>query len=213
MSDKELLKGILGAKADFIITDDIKEESSPNPVELDDALSSTTEKLILSTGLVVLVKLCKSFLSLVEKGKWDIDERGYPVPKYSTLHAAGADLYSMDTMSILPGETVDFNTGISLAIPVGWEGEVRGRSGLWFNHRVAGFNGTIDADYRYVDEENEAEVKISLTNHGKDHIVIKVGDRIGQIVFKQVDKMSFSLVEEMETTESERSGGFGSTGE
>lgn len=202
MSDKDLLKSILGTKADVIITDDIKEESSPGPVELGDALEP-----------VVLVKPCKSFLSLVEKGKWDIDERGYPVPKYSTLHAAGADLYSMDTMSILPGETVDFNTGISLAIPVGWEGEVRGRSGLWFKHRVAGFNGTIDADYRYVDEENEAEVKISLTNHGNNHVVIKIGDRIGQIVFKQVGKMHFSVVEEMDTTESERSGGFGSTGE
>lgn len=156
-------------------------------------------------SLKVQVRICDSFIAAFESGKWEDEKVDSPVPYYATRLAAGADLYSTVTASVLPGETVDIPVGIALKIPEGYEGEIRGRSGYWFNNRVMGFNGTIDADY-------QDEIKVSLVNLGSDLLTIKPGFRVGQIVYKKVEQFEHEVVESLDEVDSEREGGFGHTG-
>lgn len=127
------------------------------------------------------------------------------IPAYQSSLAAGCDLRSIESVAIMPGESVDISTGIAIALPVGFEGQVRGRSGMWFKDRVRGFNGTIDADYR-------GEIKVSLTNmHPTEAFVVKQGDRVAQLVVSPVVQGDFVVVDEPEETE-RGADGFGSTG-
>ena len=129
-------------------------------------------------------------------------------PNYSSLFAAGADLKAAieETYILKPGERALISTGLRMEIPVGYEAQVRPRSGLAINYGISLVNspGTIDSDYR-------GEVKVIMINHGEDDFEIKRGDRIAQIVFAPVTMADFAF--EMELESSERStGGFGSTG-
>jgi dUTP pyrophosphatase len=130
------------------------------------------------------------------------------VPRYASPQAAGADIQaSLDApLEILPGDTALIPTGLQLAIPAGYEGQIRPRSGLALNQGLTVLNapGTIDSDYR-------GELKILLINHGKKPAVIHPGDRIAQIVFAPAVQAEFVPVSEL--CGSERgAGGFGSTG-
>lgn len=126
------------------------------------------------------------------------------VPNYQTEGAAGCDLVSTERLVVFPGESKTIPTGIAIALPVGLEAQVRGRSGLWFKHHVSAFLGTIDSDYR-------GEIAASLTNHGKEPFFVYPGDRIAQMVIAPVYQPEWELVEAL--PESGRGeAGFGSTG-
>ena len=151
---------------------------------------------------VVKVVFCESFKTAFADGKWKGDKED-PIPVYKTKLAAGADLYSTGSYALLPGECADIPVGVALQIPEGYEGEIRGRSGYWFNNRLHSFNGTIDADYR-------DEVKVSVMNLGKHLVTIEPGFRVGQIVYKKVEQLEHVVEDTLD--ESERAGGLGSTG-
>ncbi|MDD3902521.1 MAG: dUTP diphosphatase [Sphaerochaeta sp.] len=133
---------------------------------------------------------------------------GAKTPAYATLDSAGADLCAcLDQDMVIHSGCFDMvPTGISLALPIGFEAQVRPRSGLAAKFGVTVLNspGTIDADYR-------GEVKVILINHGKEDFIIHHGDRIAQMVIARYAQVSFSHKENLDTTQRGR-GGFGSTG-
>ena len=128
------------------------------------------------------------------------------VPKYQTAGAAGVDLCSVEDVTIGEGDKALVATGLSMAIPQGWEGQVRPRSGLAAKSALTVLNspGTIDSDYR-------GEVKVILINHGHGVFHVRKGDRIAQMVFALVGRAEFAEVEALESTD-RGAGGFGSTG-
>jgi dUTP pyrophosphatase len=133
---------------------------------------------------------------------------GMPLPHYQTEHAAGVDLYAAIEGDIIidAGKWLLIPTGIALAIPEGYEGQVRPRSGLALKHGIGMLNGpgTIDADYR-------GEVGIILFNFSETPFTIRRGDRIAQLVFAKLSKAKFETVSQL--TETARgTGGFGHTG-
>jgi dUTP pyrophosphatase len=129
------------------------------------------------------------------------------LPSYQTAAAAGADLMAavVGELVLAPGDRRLVPTGIAMELPVGFEAQVRPRSGLALKHGVTVLNspGTIDADYR-------GEVGVILINHGGEAFTIRRGDRIAQLIVAAVAQADFH---ETELSETERgSGGFGSTG-
>ncbi len=130
------------------------------------------------------------------------------LPRYETALAAGADVRAAVSEPVIlqPGERHMVPTGIAIALPPGWEAQMRPRSGLAAKHGIACVNapGTIDADYR-------GELKVILINHGAEDFTINRGDRIGQMVIAPVWQARFEEVEELDET-ARGQGGFGSTG-
>lgn len=137
-----------------------------------------------------------------------IVRNGAQLPRYMSASAAGLDLCAaLDEPIVLqPGERTLLPTGLALAIPVGFEGQVRPRSGLALRQGISMVNtpGTIDADYR-------GEIGIILINHGQDPVTIATGDRIAQLVIAPVVQADLQLVDSLDDTE-RGSGGFGHTG-
>lgn len=132
---------------------------------------------------------------------------GLPLPSYATTGAAGMDVVAAEDLDLAPGQRHAVATGFRVAIPDGYEIQVRPRSGLAFKHGISVPNtpGTIDSDYR-------GELKILLINHGTDSFAIRRGDRIAQLVPAAVTLASFDEVEELDDTH-RGAGGFGSTGQ
>jgi len=128
------------------------------------------------------------------------------VPAYQTEEAAGFDLHSVDDYTLKSGQRALVETGLAMALPRGYELQVRPRSGLAFKHGVTVLNspGTIDSDYR-------GEVKVLVVNLGDEEFVIQKGERIAQAVLKAVIQASFDEVAELDET-LRGAGGFGSTG-
>lgn len=131
-----------------------------------------------------------------------------PLPAYATEGSAGLDLLAAvdaDT-ELKPGARAAIPTGIALAVPHGYEAQVRPRSGLAFNHGITCLNtpGTIDSDYR-------GEIKVILINHGDTPFPIKRGTKIAQMVIARHEQAHFVEVSELGATE-RGTGGFGSTG-
>lgn len=138
-----------------------------------------------------------------------ICEPGARLPSYGSNLAAGADLYAWlpnDSITLAVGERVLVPTGIKIQLPVGYEAQVRPRSGLASKHGVTVLNtpGTIDADYR-------GEVKVILINLGSEPFIIRDGDRIAQMVVAAHQRCSFEETDHLDDT-TRGSGGFGSTG-
>ena len=131
---------------------------------------------------------------------------GLDLPTYETDGAAGMDVVSAETVTIAPGSRHAVATGFAMAIPAGYEIQVRPRSGLALKHGISVPNtpGTIDSDYR-------GEVKVLLINHGDAPFAIQRGDRVAQLVIAPVTRASFAEVEELDDT-ARGTGGFGSTG-
>jgi len=131
-----------------------------------------------------------------------------PLPAYETAQSAGMDLAAaIDApMTLAPGKRAMVPTGLAIALPAGFEAQVRPRSGLAAKNGVTVLNtpGTIDADYR-------GEVKVILVNLGEDSFEIERGMRIAQMVIAPVTQASFIEVDSLSETE-RGSGGFGSTG-
>jgi dUTP pyrophosphatase len=130
-------------------------------------------------------------------------------PVYQSLEAAGMDLPAAVAKEIViaPGRRALVPTGWAFAIPLGFEGQVRPRSGLALRHGVTVLNspGTIDADYR-------GEVKVVLANFGEDPFTVRRGDRIAQLVIAPVAKATLRVVEALDPTD-RGAGGYGSTGD
>lgn len=131
-----------------------------------------------------------------------------PLPAYETAHAAGMDLMACipADMELAPGARAVVPTGFAIALPEGYEAQVRPRSGLAAKHGVTVLNapGTIDADYR-------GEVGVILINHGDVAFAITRGMRIAQMVVAPVERVTWAAVETLADTE-RGAGGFGSTG-
>lgn len=147
----------------------------------------------------------KSVKIMITRLPWS---EGLPLPAYETAHSAGMDLAAAvsDDTPLPPGERTLVPTGLSIALPEGYEAQIRPRSGLAARHGVTVLNtpGTIDADYR-------GEVKVILANFGTEAFVIRRGERIAQLVVAPVLRGVWEEVAELpETARGE--GGFGSTG-
>lgn len=131
-----------------------------------------------------------------------------PLPEYATADSAGMDLRAAttETITLKPGERKLIPTGIAIALPPGFEAQVRPRSGLALKFGIGMVNapGTIDADYR-------GEVGVLLINHGHDDFVINRGDRIAQLVIASYTRVSWVRQDVLDETERGR-GGFGHTG-
>jgi len=129
-----------------------------------------------------------------------------PLPDYATQGAAGMDVVAAEDAAIAPGMRHAVATGLALAIPSGFEIQVRPRSGLALKHGVTVPNapGTIDSDYR-------GELKVILINLGDTTFVVQRGDRIAQLVLAPVTRASWLEVDELDST-ARGEGGFGSTG-
>lgn len=143
------------------------------------------------------------------KIRWVRPGSALPHPRYMTPHAAGMDLCAdVDADLVLkPGERALVPTGIAIALPDGFEAQVRPRSGLALKHGIALVNspGTIDPDYR-------GEIGVIIINHGADTFVVKRGERIAQMVFAPFARAEFQDVDELDET-ARGDGGFGHTGQ
>ena len=132
----------------------------------------------------------------------------WDVPEYKTLGSAGMDLYANNKEAIMikPGERKLIPTGLKMSIPVGYEMQIRPRSGLVKEHGVTVLNapGTVDSDYR-------GFIGIILYNAGERNFYVNRGDRIAQGVFTEVTQCTFVEVDSLDETE-RGAGGFGSTG-
>ena len=135
-------------------------------------------------------------------------QAGAKAPAYATQFSAGADLCACleQDIVITSGSYARVPTGLSIALPLGYEAQVRPRSGLAAKSGITVLNspGTIDADYR-------GEVQVLLINHGKEDFTIHHGDRIAQLVIARYAQVTFDCKESLGTTERGQ-GGFGSTG-
>src|SRR5215212_2858923 len=131
---------------------------------------------------------------------------GLPAPTYATDGAAGLDVVAAEDVTLAPGDRHAVATGFSIAIPPGYEVQVRPRSGLALKHGITCLNtpGTIDEDYR-------GEVKSILANLGSEAFEVRRGERIAQLVPAPVLRAEFEEVESLEKTH-RGVGGFGSTG-
>jgi dUTP pyrophosphatase len=131
-----------------------------------------------------------------------------PLPSYQTDGSAGVDLYAAvkEPITLQPGERALIPTGIRIALPPGYEAQVRPRSGLAIRHGISMVNapGTIDSDYR-------GEVQVILINLGQEPFTIRRGERIAQMVIAPVMRVEWEVVEKLPPT-ARGDGGFGHTG-
>ncbi len=130
------------------------------------------------------------------------------LPQYMTPHSSGMDICAAvaEPVIIAPGDIALIPTGFAIALPPGYEAQIRPRSGLAVKYGIGIINspGTIDADYR-------GEVQIALINLGKADFTVNRGDRIAQMVIQQVCQVRLNLVDDLSTS-SRNDGGFGHTG-
>jgi dUTP pyrophosphatase len=137
-----------------------------------------------------------------------INHSDNPLPAYQTAQSAGMDLHAWlkEPVTIAPGERRMIGTGLHIALPAGYEAQVRPRSGLAFKNGITVVNspGTIDADYR-------GEIGIVLINHGNDAFTINSGDRIAQMVIAQYSQAVWEPVKELDST-ARGEGGYGHSG-
>jgi dUTP pyrophosphatase len=128
------------------------------------------------------------------------------IPKYQTEEAAGFDLHSIEEKTVKAGEREVIKTGLAVALPKGYELQVRPRSGLALKNGITVLNtpGTVDSDYR-------GELMVILFNTSKEDFAVKKGERIAQAIIKEILQADFAVVEELDSTE-RGVGGFGSTG-
>ncbi len=131
-----------------------------------------------------------------------------PLPGYESASAAGMDIRAAldEPITLKPGERILIPTGLQMALPDGYEAQIRPRSGLAIRNGITMLNspGTIDADYR-------GEVKVIAINHGQEDFTVNHGDRIAQMVIAPVVQLSIEEVDSLDETE-RGAGGFGSTG-
>ena len=137
-----------------------------------------------------------------------VNKSKHPLPEYATPGSAGMDLRAnIDApITLAPGERKLIPTGIYIALPVGYEAQIRPRSGLALKHGIglANMLGTVDSDYR-------ADVGVILINLGQEDFVVNDGDRIAQMIIAKHETAEWDVVEELDETE-RGEGGYGHTG-
>lgn len=137
-----------------------------------------------------------------------VNKSNNPLPAYETEGSAGLDLRAWleNTVVLHPGERTLIPTGLHIALPVGYEAQIRPRSGLALKKGVSLVNspGTIDSDYR-------GDVGVIVINHGQEDLVVNSGDRICQMVIKKYERVKWNLTDSLDETE-RGEGGFGHTG-
>jgi len=137
-----------------------------------------------------------------------INKSEHPLPQYETAHAAGMDMRAFigEEMVIKPMQRVLVPTGLHIELPVGYEAQIRPRSGLAYKHGISIVNspGTIDADYR-------GEIKVLLINFSDTDFVVNNGDRIAQMVIAKHETVIWTSAEELSDT-ARGEGGYGHTG-
>jgi dUTP pyrophosphatase len=137
------------------------------------------------------------------------EARDLPLPRQATSQSAGFDLLAhvADSMEIPPGERALVPTGVAIALPEGYEAQVRPRSGLALRKGLTLVNtpGTVDADYR-------GEIRLIMINHGNEPVVIRRGDRLAQMVIHRLPRIVLEEVDELPASE-RGAGGFGHTGD
>jgi len=137
-----------------------------------------------------------------------INKSDLPLPQYETAHAAGMDMRAFveNEIVIKPLQRILIPTGLHIELPVGYEAQIRPRSGLAYKHGISIVNapGTIDADYR-------GEIKVLLVNLSDTDFVVKNGDRIAQMVIAKHETITWESVEELSDT-ARGAGGYGHTG-
>jgi dUTP pyrophosphatase len=135
-------------------------------------------------------------------------DRDLPIPEYMSPGASGLDLPAAieDEIILAPGEIRLIPTGLALAIPTGFDGQIRPRSGLALKHGITLVNtpGTIDSDYR-------GEIGLAIINLGREPYIIRRGDRLAQLVIHKVYQAEIQLVQELDSTD-RADGGFGHSG-
>jgi len=166
----------------------------------------------LQTGEVKILKRHLFMTQEIEKIEVKIEkEKGcedLPLPKAASQHSSGIDLFSAENKSIgiKKGEIKLISTGIKIALPIGFEAQIRPRSGLAYRYGITVLNtpGTIDSDYRGV-------IKVILINHGEDEFIVNRGDRIAQLVIQKIFHPFLIETDELDNTK-RGIGGFGHTG-
>tara|TARA_A100001201_G_C4008803_1_gene176864 strand:+ start:243 stop:671 length:429 start_codon:yes stop_codon:yes gene_type:complete len=135
-----------------------------------------------------------------------INKSNNDLPSYETIGSAGCDVRSTHSITLNPGDKLLVKTGLYVEIPIGYEIQVRPRSGLAFKNGITVLNspGTIDADYR-------GEIGVILINHGHEQVHLEDGERIGQLVLNKVEQIEWEPVLALADT-TRGTGGFGSTG-
>jgi dUTP pyrophosphatase len=137
-----------------------------------------------------------------------INHSEFPLPQYETAHAAGMDLraYIGNEIKIKPLQRILIPTGLHIELPIGYEAQIRPRSGLAYKHGISIVNapGTIDADYR-------GEIKVLLVNLSDTDFVVNNGDRIAQMVIAKHETITWESVDELTDT-ARGEGGYGHTG-
>ena len=128
------------------------------------------------------------------------------LPQYANSGDSGVDLYSTEDYNLKPMERQLISTGIKIAIPEGYEAQIRPKSGLAINHGISPINtpGTIDSSYR-------GEIKVPIINLGQESYIIEKGKKIAQMIFTKVEKAEFVELQELNST-TRGNKGFGSTG-
>jgi dUTP pyrophosphatase len=182
-------------------------QATPRPVAFprfmhnNERSGERTKTPLLSLGRVALSEIVLQVTR--QPGTEDV-----PLPRYQTEHSVGMDVCAAvtDPLLLAPGQRIDVPTGLFLAIPIGYEAQIRPRSGLALKHGVSLANtpGTIDADYR-------GELRIILANLGDAPFTVTRGMRIAQMVVAPVIRAKLEVVETLPTTE-RGEGGFGHTG-
>lgn len=137
-----------------------------------------------------------------------INNSGHPLPAYETAHAAGMDLraFLLNAVTIKPLQRILIPTGLHIELPIGYEAQIRPRSGLAYKHGISIVNapGTIDADYR-------GELKVLLVNLSDADFIVNDGDRIAQMVIAKHETITWLTVDELNDT-ARGVGGYGHTG-
>lgn len=176
-------------------------------IENDDTLSENKKdilKTIIEGSVISIIKMIEVPRERIKVEIKKLDESAI-IPEYAHKTDAGADVFALEETLIKPHETVLVKTGIAVAIPIGYEIQVRPRSGLSLKStlRIANAPGTIDSDYR-------GEICVIMTNTGNLSYTINKGDKIAQLVIAPVPMIDWVEVKELSTTE-RGEGGFGST--
>jgi len=144
----------------------------------------------------------------MEKIKLKIEQvdKELPLPRFATEESVAVDLHSAESMTVNPGEFRKISTGIKIALPQGFEAQIRPRSGLAAKYGISMVNtpGTIDSDYRGI-------IYVIMINHGQTYFHVKKGDRIAQLMVNKVELFDWEITDSLDET-SRGEGGLGHTG-
>lgn len=211
-NQKSFQKQILQILEDQPIEDFDKEKKAiadfVDEIKADDSISDNKKELVISVIEDIILSVYNLYINPRERiqVKIVLEDENAKLPTYAHDSDAGADVYSVDTITIDPGKTCLVSTGIRTEVPLGYEIQLRPRSGMSAKTpmRIANSPATIDANFRGV-------IKVIMHNTGNEPYTINIGDRIAQMVIMPVPMIEWSEVDEL-TSSDRGENGYGSTG-